>query len=319
MNSASTAVLKGSHKGVADVVVCGAGLCGISSAFYLSKTSLFDRIVLLEKNPEGFLRGTSARSSESFRTLWQDEALQPFMQRSVDLMLQFRDNVNRESSVEMSLNMNGYAWLTQQSPPTHRHAQHLAIDPQHMFSSVLRQRHDFSDMKVHWGSSQVSKRFPYVNPDFESCLEIGKAGWIDAQQLGSSILHEARKNCQVDIISGTAMHEVKQMPGTSSQTMQIMTRRTDGCEDSEDLVLESPILVLAAGPDLYEAVSSVNKDYLKDLEHRVQLRNERHFKLMFHDRDRVIPPDSPMMICSDPVYLKWDADERYALEQEQNS
>lgn len=70
----------------ADVVVCGAGLAGISTAFYLTEQCGVPghRVIIIdERSP---LEYTSSRSTECFRTLWQDECMARFMTRSIDLI-----------------------------------------------------------------------------------------------------------------------------------------------------------------------------------------------------------------------------------------
>ncbi|MCK4901591.1 MAG: FAD-binding oxidoreductase, partial [Anaerolineales bacterium] len=52
----------------ADVVICGAGICGITSAYHLTVKQGIQRVVLVdERDPMSF---TSDKSTECYRNWW---------------------------------------------------------------------------------------------------------------------------------------------------------------------------------------------------------------------------------------------------------
>ena len=53
----------------ADIVICGAGITGVSAAHFLSKVG-YKNILLIDERPP--LTFTSDRSTECYRNWWQD-------------------------------------------------------------------------------------------------------------------------------------------------------------------------------------------------------------------------------------------------------
>ena len=70
----------------ARIVICGAGLAGISAAYYLAVEHGHQNVVIVEQgNP---LSLTSDKSTEAYRNWWPgpDWAMTAFMNRSIDLL-----------------------------------------------------------------------------------------------------------------------------------------------------------------------------------------------------------------------------------------
>ena len=69
-----------------DIVICGAGIAGISAAYFLAvKQGLRDVLLVDERHP---LSLTSDKSNECYRNWWPGpgDAMVAFMNRSIDLM-----------------------------------------------------------------------------------------------------------------------------------------------------------------------------------------------------------------------------------------
>jgi len=91
--------------GQAEIVICGAGITGVSAAYFLAKAGLKDILLLDERPPLSF---TSDRSSECYRNWWPDPAMLAMMNRSIDLMEELAD----ESGNVFQLNRRGYLFVT---------------------------------------------------------------------------------------------------------------------------------------------------------------------------------------------------------------
>ena len=68
------------------IVICGAGIAGISAAYHLSVVYGRDSVVLVEEgNP---LSLTSDKSTEAYRNWWPgpDRAMTAFMNHSINLL-----------------------------------------------------------------------------------------------------------------------------------------------------------------------------------------------------------------------------------------
>jgi len=98
-------------KNSADVVICGAGIAGISAAYHLALKHRMKRVVLLDERPPPSL--TSDKSTECYRNLWPGpgDAMVGFMNRSIDIM----EELVRENSNSFHLNRCGYVYVTADS------------------------------------------------------------------------------------------------------------------------------------------------------------------------------------------------------------
>ena len=86
------------------IVICGAGIAGISAAYYLAVEHHWDNVVIVEEgNP---LSLTSGRSTEAYRNWWPgpDATMTTFINRSIDLI----EDVARETRNRINLNRRGY-------------------------------------------------------------------------------------------------------------------------------------------------------------------------------------------------------------------
>ncbi|HEY6074310.1 MAG TPA: FAD-dependent oxidoreductase, partial [Anaerolineales bacterium] len=88
-----------------EAVICGAGIAGISAAYFLSKAGLRKILLVDERPPLSF---TSDRSTECYRNWWLDPAMLALMNRSINLMEEMAD----ESGNVFHLNRRGYLYVT---------------------------------------------------------------------------------------------------------------------------------------------------------------------------------------------------------------
>jgi glycine/D-amino acid oxidase-like deaminating enzyme len=70
----------------ADVVICGAGIAGISAAYHLAARQGIKDVLLVDDRPP--LTLTSDKSTEAYRNWWPgpDDAMVRLMNRSIDLL-----------------------------------------------------------------------------------------------------------------------------------------------------------------------------------------------------------------------------------------
>src|SRR5574341_435387 len=89
----------------ADIVICGAGISGVATAYFLSKAGI-QNILLVDERPP--LSLTSDRSTECYRNWWPDAEMLTLMNCSIDLM----EVVADESGNVFRMNRRGYLYLT---------------------------------------------------------------------------------------------------------------------------------------------------------------------------------------------------------------
>ena len=102
------------HK--AEVVICGAGIGGIVSAYFLAVKHGVQDITLVDGRPPMTL--TSDKSTECYRNWWPGpgDAMVRLMNRSIDLM----EEMAHHSGNAFHLNQRGYLYVTAQEAGVER-------------------------------------------------------------------------------------------------------------------------------------------------------------------------------------------------------
>ena len=160
----------------AEVVICGAGISGIATAYHLAVTHGVKNVVIVDERPP--LSLTSDKSSEAYRNWWPDEMMVRLMNRSIDWLERWA----LESNNRFLLNRRGYLYFTANlnSVPDFQRAARTAAQAGAGEVRVHADRsndaayapvdpHRFVDQPA--GSdllldrSLILDRFPCVNPD----------------------------------------------------------------------------------------------------------------------------------------------------------
>ncbi len=292
----------------ADIVICGAGIAGISAAYHLAARHGISDILLIEEGAPLML--TSDKSTEAYRNWWPGpgDAMVRFMNRSIDLLEELADL----SGNVFHLNRRGYVFLT--ADPARAEGYLRSAEA----SSAL----GAGELRVHRGQpadppfpppvaegyapelggadlvldpALIRQRLPFVTPDAVAMLHPRRCGWLSAQQLGMWLLDEARAR-GVRLVSGrvTAVD-------TSGGRVRGVTVRTAGGEQR----IATGCFVNAAGPLVGEVGRLVGVE--------LPVFNELHGKVAINDPLGIVPRDAPLLIWSDPVTLPWADEERAAL------
>jgi glycine/D-amino acid oxidase-like deaminating enzyme len=92
----------------ADVVICGAGIAGISVAYHLSVQHAIKNVLLVDDRPP--LSLTSDKSTECYRNFWPGPgaAMVSHMNRSIDIL----EELAHESGNVFHLTRRGYVYAT---------------------------------------------------------------------------------------------------------------------------------------------------------------------------------------------------------------
>jgi glycine/D-amino acid oxidase-like deaminating enzyme len=279
------------------VVICGAGIAGVSVAHYLSRLGIGEILLVDERPP---LTLTSDRSTECYRNWWPDPAMLALMNRSIELM----DELADASGNVFRMNRRGYVYFTADLERVAR-MQVSAAAISAAGGGPLRV-HEASPMQYQpadpdgyvealggadllLGEAAVRQFFPYVTSAAVAALHVRRAGWLSAQQLGMHMLELARAQ-------GVQFRKAR-LTGVEKQAGRISGITLD---DSERIDCE--VLVNAAGPFFKTAGAWMGTD--------LPVEAEVHLKVAFEDSLHQIPRDAPLLIWNDPQGLPWSADER---------
>ncbi|MBP7690181.1 MAG: FAD-binding oxidoreductase, partial [Thermoflexales bacterium] len=230
----------------ADVVICGAGISGISTAYHLAVQHGVKRVMLIDERPP--LTLTSDKSSEAYRNWWPDLAMVQLLNRSIDWLERWaRDSGNR-----FLLNRRGYVYFTADEARVDqltRSAQAIA----QLGAGELRIHHNrsthYAPIEPHAFQGQpdgadllldralILEHFPYLNPKVVAALHARRCGWFSGQQLGMYLLEQARA-AGVELIADRV--ERVSVKGNRVQTVHL----------ASGAAIDTGCFVNAAGPYL---------------------------------------------------------------------
>lgn len=288
------------------IVIVGAGIAGVSAAYFLAVRQGLPDVILVDPLPP--LSLTSDKSTECYRNWWPDHNMIALMSRSIDLM----EDLAGESGNRFQLSRRGYLYVTGDPNrlPGMRAAARQVSD---LGGGPLREHSGLAGeppyqpsppdgyLGVPDGADLISdpavleRHFPYLTTSAVAALHVRRAGWFSGQQLGAYLLEQARlrgARLVEDRVTGVEIHQGR------VRAIQL--------ESGERLATRT--LVNAAGP----LIGSVAE--MMGLE--LPVFNELHLKASFNDVHGVVPRCAPLLIWSDPQKLDWSPEERAELAQD---
>ncbi len=292
----------------ADVLICGAGIAGVTTAYQLAVKHGMKNIVIVDPLPP--LTMTSDKSTECYRNWWPGpgEAMVRLMNRSIEIM----DALHHEAPARLPMHRYGYLFATadpKQVEPMIASAEEISRlgagelrihrgetdDPQY----VPVHRHGLTDAPtgadLFLDQSLIRKYFPHLTEQTVALLHARKCGWFAAQQFGMYMLEQATAH-GVQLIKGKV--ESVEIKGSRIKSVKVIS-------NEGEQIISSRSFVSAAGP--------LQKSVGKMLGIDIPVQCELHLKVMFNDPQHVIPREMGLLIWNDPVTLPWTEDEKEAL------
>ncbi|MBI5969117.1 MAG: FAD-binding oxidoreductase [Deltaproteobacteria bacterium] len=292
----------------ADVVICGAGIAGISAAFHLSVKRGIKNVVLMdERSP---LSLTSDKSTECYRNWWPGpgDAMVRLMNRSIDIL----EELARESGNLFNLNRRGYLFATA-DPARIATFKRVAEEAAELGAGPVRDHmgktgnplylpappQGFEDQPT--GSDLITdqglirKHFPYLSESTVAVIHPRRCGWLNAQQLGMYMLERAREHGTTFL---QARLEGVDVIGGGVEAVHLR----DGNGATK---ISTHYLVNAAGPFLPHVARMIGVN--------LPVYHELHIKIAFRDYLRAVAREAPLLIWTDPTLLPWSAEERVTL------
>lgn len=283
----------------AHIVICGAGIAGVSAAYHLAVRHGLKNVVLVDERAP--LTLTSDKSTECYRNWWPGpgDAMVKFMNRSIDIL----EELARESGNVFNMNRRGYLYATadeKRIDDLKRAGQEAA----ELGAGAMRVHPGHDDYEPHTAEgfenkptgsdlildpALIQKYFPYLAQKTVAVIHARRCGYFSAQTYGMYMLERARE-CGVRLIN--------------ARVEKIDTRggRVRAVHLSNGTVIETEIVVNAAGP----LVGEIAKMMAVDL----PIYSELHTKIILRDDLGVTPRDTPLLIWIDPVHLAWLDEER---------
>lgn len=287
-----------------DIVICGAGILGVSTAYALAQRGVRN-IVVVDKRPP--LTLTSDKSSECYRNWWPGpgDAMVQLMNRSITLMEERAAACNNM----FKLNRRGYLYVTT-DPAQVAGLRTAAAEAASLGAGELREHSpgsagymthhaegydgpDGADLLT--DPAAIRQHFPYLAPETAAVLHVRRAGWLSAQSYGMWMWEQARA-AGVQLITGRVA-AVETVGGAVS-----------GVSLADGTHITTSTFVNAAGPLLGQVGQLVGVD--------VPVHNELHLKAAFNDHLAALGREAPLVICADKQELIWSEDERAMLAED---
>ena len=282
------------------ILICGAGITGVSAAYHLARAGLRDILLVDERPP---LSLTSDRSTECYRNWWPDPNMLGLMNRSIDLM----ESLARENGNAFHMNRRGYLYVTadpDKVPAFRARAArtsglgagqlriHTEADSTYLSARTEGWENEPAGADLLLGNALIRKHFPYLTESAVAALHARRAGWLSAQQLGMTLLEGARR-------LGVRFEAARVV------SVETQNGRVRAVHFADGRRVECPIFINAAGPYLKEVGNMFGAD--------LPVHTELHLKMAIRDPLGAVGRDAPLLIWDDEQSLPWNADERAAL------
>lgn len=212
-----TVPLKGELSHVADVVIVGGGIVGVSSAFFLSRAGL--KTVVVEKR-EALGSLTTASSTECFRAQFESPENIALMLGSIEILSRFPEVVGVPDA-DINLRQQGYLYVT--------------TDPREaeVYREIVRAQHKagLTDVELLSGD-EARARFPYLSPQIVAARYRTGDGWLSVHEM----LYGFVKGSQAQFLLQTAAIGIA------------LDREGVAAVETDRGTIETRRVVIAAGP-----------------------------------------------------------------------
>ncbi|MGQ9646216.1 MAG: NAD(P)/FAD-dependent oxidoreductase [Thermodesulfobacteriota bacterium] len=297
-----------------DVVICGAGVAGISAAYHLSVRHGMRKIILVDEGPP--LSLTSDKSSECYRNFWPGpgDAMVSLMNRSIDIM----EELARESGNVFHLSRRGYLYVTadpKKIPHFKRAAEESAAlgvgplryhtghpgDPPYTPPSESGFENHPNGVDLILDQTILRKYYPYLSENAVAAVHARRCGWFSVQQLGMYLLERAKER-GVRLLNGRVIGV-----GVLKNRVDAVRIQTNGATHA----ISTQNFILAAGPMVKEVGRMLGVE--------LPVFSELHLKMSFNDHLNALPRNAPMLIWTDSIRLPWTEEERTVLSESEDT
>lgn len=171
------------------IAICGAGIAGIATAYYLLKKQSNLKVILIDKNQP--LSFTTSKSGENFRDFWPQQPMTEFSSHSIELMKALKEEYGEDA---FSMNFSGYDFVSfDKDKPI------FPTNSQEVFDNVIEEI---------TAPETIRSEHPYLSKNIRKIVRIKNAGNIDVYGMGMLMLKEAR-NLGLQLLRGEVSGIIK--------------------------------------------------------------------------------------------------------------
>lgn len=285
-----------------EILVIGAGMAGLATAYYLAVEHKRSRLLIVDEGQPMAL--TSAQSGENYRNWWPHPTMAAFTDHSTDLM----EDIARRTDNRIHMTRRGYLLVTRDERADQLLRQ---LDAGYGASSarLIRQHEGTSrtyspPLSADWqtapdgvdvllGRDLIHRHYPAFDDTIATALHIRRAGDISGQQLGQYMLETMRP-------LGVQFQQAGVVGIAKADRFQV-----DVIADGVRQTIKTDVIVNAAGP-FAPHISAMHGE-------KLPIHNVLQQKIAFVDRNRAVDRKMPFAIDLDGQTLAWSPEEREAL------
>jgi glycine/D-amino acid oxidase-like deaminating enzyme len=284
-----------------EIVVVGAGIVGIATAYYLCTRYKKASVLLLDsRQPMSF---TSAQSGDNYRNWWPHATMTAFTNDSIDLM----EQIASATSNVMNMTRRGYLLATRSQDVgdlitdlhvdfrIHDTASSTAYLPPD--SDAWESAPDGVDILSN--QTLIRQSFPALSNDIANVIHIRRGGDISGQQLGQYMLEQIKK------AGGKRLAATVQSIDVNTGFL-VHVNGPDGIDK-----VKADVLVNAAGPFAGDVAAMVGVE--------LPVENIYQQKIAFEDVKNAVPRQSPFSIDLDTFHFEWTDEEREFLTEDEQT
>ncbi|OZJ06924.1 hypothetical protein BZG36_00155 [Bifiguratus adelaidae] len=312
-----------------DIVVVGAGLAGLNTAYaLLRQAGTKNRRILIIERRESVMKETSSASTGGFRNYFpNNDAMIALANRSIGLLASF---AARSAEVQKPFDFNpcGYVFFSKWKETIETYWQN-AVAACSRGAGALRYNGRTLEAKGPRPCSPSTDPFPYttyndftdgvdiiddvqvirqlmpeaISPEACVMMHVRKAGYLDAEGLGEFLEYEVERFPNVQIWRNT---ELKHASMDNEGKIQFLALYR--ADKKQRLTVRTAAIILAPGPRLAEVARLFNVVF--------PVMNEPQAKAIIADSHGLIPAyPGPFTVWSDPLTIPLTAEEREVIKK----
>lgn len=284
-----------------DVLVIGAGIIGIATAYYLKKMSPGLKVTVVEQDQP--MAYTSAQSGENYRNWWPHPTMKAFTEHSIKLM----EAISVETGDRINLTRRGYLLVTRKKDVSGLLSEleksygmdadkfiryHISGQPSDYRPPLSERWQDAPEgVDVIQDVTLIKKYFPNFDGDVKNIIHIRNAGMVDSQQMAFFMMESFR---------AAGGHKV---------TGKVVAIEQD---ENFSVILEGDLAPISANK-IINAAGPFVANIAKMLGLTLPVENILQQKIAFPDTENTIPRALPFSIDLDEQLIDWDDDEKELL------